>query len=85
MSLSFSGDAIAVYGGVSFDHGNYTVSLDGEEWDLNGANGVARMYHPQVGLTKHLLLTQLTRCPHTVSSCRFIRMCTPIGILTVKL
>ena len=45
-SLSFSGDAVSVYGGVSFDHGNYTVSLDGDTKQLDG--GTARTYHAQV-------------------------------------
>ncbi|EKM54232.1 uncharacterized protein PHACADRAFT_210048 [Phanerochaete carnosa HHB-10118-sp] len=45
VALSFSGDAIALYGGVSFDHGDYTVTLDGQKQTLNGANGQARIYH----------------------------------------
>ena len=44
--MTFSGDAVAVYGGVSFDHGNYTVTIDGKSQVLNG--GTARTYHPQV-------------------------------------
>ena len=47
-TLTFSGDAVAVYGGVSFDHGVYTVSVDGQTQQLNGANGQARVYHPKV-------------------------------------
>lgn len=46
-TLTFSGEAIAVYGGVSFDHGEYTITLDGQKKSLNGANGQARIYHPQ--------------------------------------
>ncbi|KIP10935.1 hypothetical protein PHLGIDRAFT_186302 [Phlebiopsis gigantea 11061_1 CR5-6] len=46
-TLTFSGEAVAVYGGVSFDHGMYTVSVDGQTQQLNGANGQARVYHPK--------------------------------------
>ena len=45
-SVAFKGDAVAVYGGVSYDHGNYTVDLDGQSQIFNG--GTARMYHAQV-------------------------------------
>ena len=48
IAFSFIGDAIAVYGGVSFDHGDYIVSVDSMTTQLNGANGQARLYHPQV-------------------------------------
>ena len=44
--MSFTGDAVAVYGGVSFDHGNYTVIVDGQSQSYDGGN--ARMYHAQV-------------------------------------
>jgi hypothetical protein len=44
--LSFSGDAVAVYGGVNVDHGFYTVSLDGQTQQHNG--GGYDEYHPQV-------------------------------------
>lgn len=46
--LSFTGDAIAVYGGSNFDHGDYTVVLDGKSSKFNGASGGVRMYHAQV-------------------------------------
>ncbi|KAI0339769.1 hypothetical protein BDW22DRAFT_1431267 [Trametopsis cervina] len=44
-ALSFTGDAIAIYGGVSFDHGIYTVSIDGKAKTLNG--GGYSEYHPK--------------------------------------
>ncbi|KAI0093109.1 hypothetical protein BDY19DRAFT_902909 [Irpex rosettiformis] len=44
-TLSFTGDAVAVYGGVSFDHGLYSVSVDGQSQQLNG--GGYDEYHPQ--------------------------------------
>ncbi|KAI0793176.1 hypothetical protein C8Q75DRAFT_547759 [Abortiporus biennis] len=47
MSFSFAGEAIAVYGGSSFDHGNYTVSLDGQTYQFNGgSNNHSALYHP---------------------------------------
>ena len=52
-TLSFTGDAVAVYGGVSFDHGSYTVSVDGHSQQLNG--GGYADYHPQVS---HVILIQ---------------------------
>lgn len=45
-TLAFSGDAVAVYGGVNVDHGLYTVSLDGQTQQHNG--GGYDEYHPQV-------------------------------------
>lgn len=48
-SLTFIGDAVAVYGGSSFDHGDYSVSLDGFVRQLNGGSGgLAETYHPKV-------------------------------------
>lgn len=49
-TISFAGDAVAVYGGSSWDHGNYTVFLDGvPQLELNGgSNGLASSFHPQV-------------------------------------
>ncbi|CAL1707238.1 unnamed protein product [Somion occarium] len=47
-SFSFSGDALAISGGSSFDHGDYEVSIDGQSHQLNGgSNGAMRVYHPQ--------------------------------------
>jgi len=45
--LTFTGDAVSLYGGSSFDHGDYTIDLDGQKFQFNGgANGLARLYHP---------------------------------------
>ena len=57
--MTFTGDAVAVYGGASFDHGNYTVSLDGvpQREFSGGSNGQVRMYHPQVNTTFMLHFT----------------------------
>lgn len=51
-TVTFAGDAVVVYGGTSFDHGNYTVSLDGaQQQQFNGgSDGQSRMYYPQVRL-----------------------------------
>jgi len=48
-SLTFNGDAVAVYGGSSFDHGDYEVLVDGHSQRYNGGgdNGLARIYHAQ--------------------------------------
>ena len=40
-----------MYGGVSFDHGAYTVSVDGQSQQLNG--GGYDEYHPQVSYMLH--------------------------------
>lgn len=46
--FKFSGDAVAVYGTVSSDHANYTISVDGKSRSLNGgADGIARTLHYQ--------------------------------------
>lgn len=59
--MSFNGDAVAVYGGVSFDHGNYTVTIDGNSQVLNG--GAARTYHPQASYLKNIRRSDiLTSC-----------------------
>ena len=50
--MTFSGDAVAVYGGVSFDHGNYTVTIDGNSQMLNG--GAVRTYHPQASVLRKI-------------------------------
>ncbi|KAI0074643.1 hypothetical protein K474DRAFT_1516490 [Panus rudis PR-1116 ss-1] len=48
-SMKFTGDAVAVYGGSSFDHGEYIVDIDGRRRALNGGgDGQSRVYHPQV-------------------------------------
>jgi len=48
-SLSFSGDAVAIYGTVSPDHGNFSVSVDGQTTEAGaGADGLARVLHPQI-------------------------------------
>ncbi len=49
-SLTFNGDAVAVYGVSSFDHGDYEVLVDGHSQRYNGGgdNGLARTYHAQV-------------------------------------
>ncbi|THH29205.1 hypothetical protein EUX98_g4983 [Antrodiella citrinella] len=64
-SIMFDGDAVAVYGGASFDHGNYTVSLDGMLQQYNGgSDGQVRMYHPQTML---YFATNLGNGSHTLT------------------
>lgn len=47
-SVSFSGDAVAIYGTVSSDHANIRVSLDGQTTIYNGGSGgIASTLHPQ--------------------------------------
>ncbi|KAL6310410.1 hypothetical protein BKA93DRAFT_755971 [Sparassis latifolia] len=48
-SLSFSGDGVAVYGTVSPQHGNYTVTLNGHISQIinGGADGFVRQLHAQ--------------------------------------
>ncbi|THH16184.1 hypothetical protein EW146_g4410 [Bondarzewia mesenterica] len=44
----FSGDAVAIYGTVSPDHANYTISMDGNTSSyIGGSNGIARVLHDQ--------------------------------------
>lgn len=45
-SLTFSGDTVSIFGGVSFDHGNYTVTLDGQSQNFTTSGN--RQYHAQV-------------------------------------
>ncbi|KAF8650453.1 hypothetical protein AX16_005255 [Volvariella volvacea WC 439] len=48
-SLSFTGDAVAVYGTVSPDHANVRVEVDGQGRIMNGgASGFASALHPAV-------------------------------------
>ncbi|PPQ87445.1 hypothetical protein CVT25_008181 [Psilocybe cyanescens] len=47
-SITFSGDAVAVYGTVSPDHANIRMSLDGQSQTLpGGSGGMASVVHPQ--------------------------------------
>ena len=51
-TFSFTGDALALYGGSSFDHGDYEVKIDGVSHLFNGgSNGGSRVYHPQVSFS----------------------------------
>lgn len=47
-SLTFSGDAVALYGTVSPDHADIRISVDGREQRFPGGAGVASVVHPQV-------------------------------------
>lgn len=47
--FTFYGDAVAVYGAVSPFHANYSVTLDGVEYDFSGgSNGLASHRHKGV-------------------------------------
>jgi hypothetical protein len=54
-TLSFMEDTVAVYGGVSFDHDDFTITADGQSRRLNSASGHVRMYHPWMRLLSCLL------------------------------
>ncbi|TFY80466.1 hypothetical protein EWM64_g3544 [Hericium alpestre] len=44
--LTFTGDAVALFGTVSPDHANFTVSVDGKTQSLDGgSNGIVRELH----------------------------------------
>ncbi|KAI0266846.1 hypothetical protein BC834DRAFT_116274 [Gloeopeniophorella convolvens] len=44
--FSFNGDAVAIYGTVSPDHANYTITVDGQTHPfLGGSNGLASTLH----------------------------------------
>jgi len=47
-SLTFSGDAVALYGTVSPDHADINISVDGQEQRLPGGAGLVSIVHPQV-------------------------------------
>lgn len=47
-SLTFSGDAVALYGTVSPDHADIGISVDGQEQRLPGGAGHVSVVHPQV-------------------------------------
>ncbi|KAF7376412.1 hypothetical protein MSAN_00056700 [Mycena sanguinolenta] len=46
-SLSFSGNAVAVYGTVSPDHANIQISIDGEMTMVNTQSAIISELHPQ--------------------------------------
>jgi hypothetical protein len=49
MSFSFEGEAIAIYGTVGIEMGNYVVTLDGQPHTFNGgSDGSVRISHDQV-------------------------------------
>lgn len=51
-SFNFLGNAVEIIGGSSFDHGDYTVEVDGQPSTFNGGgNGLAREYHAKVGFS----------------------------------
>ncbi|KAF9567970.1 hypothetical protein CPC08DRAFT_702790 [Agrocybe pediades] len=64
-SLTFSGDAVAVWGTVSPDHADINMELDGNSQTLpGGSGGMASVVHPQVLL---FYKTDLGPGQHTLS------------------
>jgi len=63
-SLSFSGNAVAIYGTVSPDHANIQISVDGHSTLVNGGADYVSALHPQTLLyyannldsTQHMLI-----------------------------
>ncbi|PBK91430.1 hypothetical protein ARMGADRAFT_201061 [Armillaria gallica] len=73
-SLSFAGDAVALYGTVSPDHANIRVSVDGRETTLSGgSNGFVSSLHPGIllyfsndlGPENHTITISADREPYT--------------------
>jgi hypothetical protein len=46
-SLTFSGDAVALYGTVSPEHADISISVDGQEQRVPGGARLATGVHPQ--------------------------------------
>ena len=60
--FSFNGTSIQVFGGTNYDHGNYSVVLDG------GLNQIYNGYAPNLFQNSTLYLaTNLTQTQHTIS------------------
>jgi hypothetical protein len=47
-SYTFTGEAVAIYGTVSSDHGVMEVSIDGRKQDVTASSEGARVLHAQV-------------------------------------